>query len=119
MSSAEQNYNIHNKKLLAIVKCLDQWRVYAEEASELNIYTDHKNLVSFTTMKILNQRQVRWSELLKQYKFKISYTSEKDNSRADALSWWSDYMKTKEVFNRSILKLTTMIHYYLQTQSMS
>ena len=54
MSPAEQNYNIHDKELLAIVKCLDQWRVYTEEALELNIYTDYKNLVSFTTTKILN-----------------------------------------------------------------
>ena len=54
MSSAEQNYDIHDKELLTIMECLDQWRVYAEGASGLNIYTDHKNLVSFTTTKILN-----------------------------------------------------------------
>ena len=105
MSPAEQNYDIHDKELLTIVECLDQWRVYAEGAPGLNIYTDHKNLVSFTTTKVLNRRQVRWSELLGQYKFKISYTPGKDNGRADALSRRSDYMETKEVFNRSILKI--------------
>ena len=105
MSPAEQNYNIHNKKLLTIVECLNQWRIYTEEASEFNIYTDYKNLVSFTTIKILNWKQVRWLKLLKQYKFKISYTPGKDNSRANALSQQSNYMKTKEVFNKSILKI--------------
>ena len=107
MSPAEQNYDIHDKELLAIVECLDQWRVYAEGAPGLNIYTDHKNLVSFTTTKVLNRRQVRWSELLGQYKFKISYTPGKDNGRADALSRRSDYMGTKEVFNQSILKINS------------
>ena len=55
MSSAEQNYDIHDKELLVIVECLDQWWVYAEGASGLNIYTDHKNLVSFIMTKVLNR----------------------------------------------------------------
>ena len=59
LSSAEQNYDIHDKELLAIVISLEQWRVYAERASELIIFTDHKNLLHFTTTKQLNRRQVR------------------------------------------------------------
>ena len=71
MSPAEQNYDIHDKELLAIVQALQQWRVYAEGAPSLIIYSDHKNLTTFTTTKELNRRQVRWAELLGQYKFKI------------------------------------------------
>lgn len=92
MTPAEQNYDIHNKKLLAIVAALQHWRVYAEGAPGLIIYSDHKNLTTFTTTKQLNRRQVRWSELLGQYKFRIQYTPGRDNGRADALSRRPDYM---------------------------
>ena len=86
MTQAEQNYDIHNKELLAVVNALEHWRVYAESSSELTILTDHKNLTMFTTTKKLNRRQVRWAELLGQHKFKILYTPGRDNGRADALS---------------------------------
>ena len=59
MSAAEQNYNIHDKELLAVVYTLQNWRVYAESCSDLTIFTDHKNLLNFTTTKELNRRQVR------------------------------------------------------------
>lgn len=104
MTPAEQNYDIHDKELLAIVAALQHWRVYAEGAPSLTILTDHKNLLTFTTTKVLNRRQVRWSELLGQYKFKIQYTPGKDNGRADALSRRIDYMEGKEAIQHSILQ---------------
>jgi transposase InsO family protein len=104
MTPAEQNYDIHDKELLAIVAALQHWRVYAEGAPSLTILTDHKNLLTFTTTKVLNRRQVRWSELLGQYKFKIQYTPGKDNGRADALSRRIDYMEGKEAIIHSILQ---------------
>ena len=70
----------------------------------MTIYTDHKNLLYFTTTKSLNQRQTRWLELLGQYKFEIKYTLGKDNGRADALSRQSDYIDSKESVLHSILK---------------
>ena len=48
---------------------------------------------------------MRQSERLKQYKFKIQYISEKNNSRADALSRRNNYIKTKKLFNYNILKI--------------
>ena len=95
MSQAEQNYNIHDKELLAVVNALEHWRVYVESSSELTILTDHKNLTTFTTTKKLNRQQVRWAELLGQHKFKILYTPGQDNGRADALSQ-KDYMEDDE-----------------------
>jgi len=101
----EQNYDVHDKKLLAIVVFLKSWRVYIEKLSKLTILTNHKNLVHFIIIKQLNRRQIRWLKRLKQYKFKIQYTLEKDNDRADALSRRSDHIKTKKSFNYSILKI--------------
>jgi hypothetical protein len=104
---AKENYDVHDKELMAIVSCLEHWRIYAESCSALTIYTDHKNLVNFTTTKTLNRRQVRWSEMLGQYKFKVVYTPGKDNGRADALSRRPDIAGTKEVINTAILKVNS------------
>ena len=72
MTGPELNYNIHNKELLAIVEALTTWRVYLEGTKDpVQIYTDHKNLLYWTTTKELNRRQVRWSEKLANYNFKI------------------------------------------------
>ena len=105
LSPTRQNYDIHDKELFAIIASLKTWRVYVEEALELTIYIDHKNLLQFTITKHLNRRQVRWSKLLEQYKFKIQYTPRKENERANALSRRIDHMNSKKVFNHNIFKV--------------
>ena len=105
MSPAEQNYEIYDKELLAIVAALRHWRIYCEGASGLTIYSDHKNLQYFTTTKDLSRRQCRWSELLGQYQFDIIYTPGKDNGRADALSRRIDYMEDTSSKPQRILKI--------------
>ena len=105
MTPAEQNYEIYDKELLAIVAALRHWRVYCEGASGLTIYSDHKNLTFFTTTKVLTRRQMRWSELLGEYKFEIVYTPGRENGRADALSRRSDYMEGHEPQQHRVLRI--------------
>ena len=91
MTSAELNYDIHDKELLAIVEALREWRTYLQGAQHLTkIYTDHKNLTYFTTIKVLNRRQVRWAELLATYDFQIIYKKGSENLKADILSRRTD-----------------------------
>ena len=53
--SAEMSYEIHDKELLAIVNAFKQWRVYLEGPKhEVQVYSDHKNLLYFITTKVLN-----------------------------------------------------------------
>ena len=60
LTPLELNYNIYNKKLLAIVIVLKKWRVFLQRTAELFIIkTDYKNLTGFLTTKELNYRQVR------------------------------------------------------------
>jgi hypothetical protein len=47
---------------------------------------DYKNLTGFLTTKKLNQRQVRWAEILVKYYFKIKHIKGTDNIKADILS---------------------------------
>jgi len=50
------------------------------------VKTDHKNLIGFLITKELNQRQVKWAEILIKYYFEIQYTKSIDNAQVDALS---------------------------------
>jgi len=60
LNATEQNYEIHNKEMLVVIRCLEAWRHYLEEAKqEFKIWTDYKNLQYFITSQKLNQRQVR------------------------------------------------------------
>jgi len=45
LNATEQNYEIHDKEMLAVIRCLEAWRHYLERAKlEFEIWTDHKNL---------------------------------------------------------------------------
>ena len=58
-TKSELNYKIHNKELLVIVKAFKQWKTYLKRLKHsIQIYTDHKNLIYFTIIKVLNRQQV-------------------------------------------------------------
>jgi len=45
LNAMEQNYKIHDKEMLAVIRCLEAWRHYLEGAKlEFEIWTDYKNL---------------------------------------------------------------------------
>ena len=96
MISAELNYDIHDKELLAIVAIFQMWRIYVEKVSEIIVFMDYKNLINFCTIKKLNRQQVRWLELFLFYKFRIKYRLGKNNSRADTLSRRLDIINNYE-----------------------
>jgi len=107
MTGPELNYDIHDKELLAVVESLRQWRVYLEGTKyPVQIYTDHKNLLYWTTTKQLNRRQVRWAETLASYDFRINHVRGTENGRADALSRRPDYSEGVQPQPASILKLS-------------
>jgi len=56
LSDTERNYKIHNKKMLAIVRCLEAWRHFLEgTVVKFKIWTDHKNLEYFMKAQKLNR----------------------------------------------------------------
>jgi len=56
LSPVEWNYEIHDKKMLAIIRVLEEWRHFLEGARHpVEIWTDHKNLEYFMTAKKLNR----------------------------------------------------------------
>jgi hypothetical protein len=82
----ECNYEIHDKELLAVVRCLEEWDAELRSVKSFKVITDHKNLEYFMKPKMLSERQIRWAALLSRFNMEILYRPGKQNVRADALS---------------------------------
>ena len=93
MIPAEQNYEMHDQELLAIVKSFKHWRHYLEGSQQpVEVLTDHANLRYFMVMKELSRRQARWAEYLAAFDFDIQYRKGSMNS-VDGPSWRPDYVE--------------------------
>ena len=92
LSSVEQNYEIYDKEMLAIICTLKEWRHFLKEATHLvEIWTDHKNLEYFMTAKKLNCCQACWSLHLARFDFLLHYHPERTMGKPDALSRRADH----------------------------
>jgi len=88
----EQNYEIHNKEILAIICALEEWRHFLEGATHLvEIWTDHKNLEYFIMVKKLNRRQACWSLHLARFDFLLHHCLGRTMGKPDALSRRADH----------------------------
>jgi hypothetical protein len=87
LTPAECNYGIGDKELLAIVVAFEEWRPHLLGTKDpILVLTDHNNLQTFLTKKLLNRRQARWALELSEYNFKIVYRPGPKNAKADALT---------------------------------
>ena len=110
MQTAEVNYDIHDKELLIIVYCCKEWRVQLQRTKKkFIIYSDHKNLLHFISIKQLTRRQAKWSELLREYNFTLKHVSEEENDRANALNRRSNYDESKQVIKTLFKQQDTML----------
>ena len=98
LSDAERNYTVHDKELLAIIDAFSHWRHYLMgTCSPFTVFTDHRNLIYFTSSRELSRRQARWSETLAGFNFNLIYRPGAQNGRADALSRRPDYFTEEYV----------------------
>ena len=87
MIPAKTRYETHDGELLAIIEAFKTWRNYLERSQhEVLILTNHNNFCHFMKTKSLSSRQVRWTQKLFHYHFRIDYHQGKANRVADALS---------------------------------
>ncbi len=97
LTSAEKNYPIYDKELLAIVESLEHWRHLLKGTSiPFTIFSDHRNLLYQKKPEKMSQRLVRWALFLSKFNFKIVYRAGSLNSKADALSRRPDYASNEE-----------------------
>ncbi len=87
LSSAERNYDVGDKELLAMKAALEEWRHWLEGSKySFTVLTDHLNLEYLRTAKRLNPRQARWSLFFSRFDFTVTYRPGSKNTKADALS---------------------------------
>jgi hypothetical protein len=92
LSAVEQNYEIHDVEMLAVMRALEEWTHYLEGARQpFEIWTDHKNLEYFRTAQKLNQRQARWSLFLSRFNFTLHHKPGCTMGKPDTLSRWADH----------------------------
>ena len=92
LNDVERNYEIHDKELLAIIRGLQEFRHLLEGAAhQVEIITDHRNLLYFMTAQSLNRRQARWSLFLSRFDFRIIHRPGKSSTKPDALSHRADH----------------------------
>ena len=88
----EQNYEIHDKEILAIICVLEEWRHFLEGVIHpVEIWTDHKNLEYFMTAKKLNRRQARWSLHLARFDFLLYHCPRRTMGKPNALARRADH----------------------------
>ncbi|KAF8749889.1 K02A2.6-like [Rhizoctonia solani] len=78
-SGAEANYDTHDKELLAIIKALEEWRIFLEATDK--------------PARTFNRRHARWRIFLSNFNFEIHYRPGKQSGKPDALSRRADYVK--------------------------
>jgi len=92
LSSVEQNYEIHDKEMLAIIYVLEEWRHFLEGAIYLvEIWTDHKNLKYFMMAKKLNHCQACWFLYLARFDFLLHHRPRCTMGKLDTLSRRADH----------------------------
>jgi len=87
LSDTERNYEIHDKEILVVVRCLEAWRYFLEGAMmKFEIWTDHKNLEYFMKAQKLNRRQARWALYLLRFNFMLKHVPGSKMEKVDSLS---------------------------------
>ena len=86
-SPAEQNYDIYDRELLAVIRALKSWRHYLHGSPfPVQVFTDHKNLTYFRSPQNLNRQQARWLIDLADFDLKMVHVPGKLLAGPDTLS---------------------------------
>ncbi|KAK3524084.1 hypothetical protein QTP70_018005 [Hemibagrus guttatus] len=87
LTTAEANYDVGNRELLAIKASLEEWRRWLEGARHpFQVLTNHRNLEYLHGANRLNPRQARWALFFTRFRFMVTYRPGSKNVKADALS---------------------------------
>ena len=90
---AEQNYQVYDLELLAVICALKAWRPYLISPPELTIfYTDHQNITYFRLPQDLTAHQMCWHSILQEYPICFMHISGHKNGALDLLLWMAHFV---------------------------
>ena len=110
MQSVKRNYKTHDGKLLAIIEAFHQWRHYLQYLlHEVLVLTDYNNLRRFMDEKKFSVWQIKWTQELFTYNFRINYRLSTCNP-VDGLSQKLNFLET----DNNAIKVNKRCLYRLQ-----
>ncbi len=116
-TTTEQNYDIYDQELLAIVKVLQQWRTYLLGSPHpILIHMDHFNLQYWKEPRKINWRVAQEFQELSEYDFVLKHIPGTTNTKADTLSQHTTRDIGKDN-NNDIVVLPTKV--FINTTTMS
>ncbi|CCO32327.1 hypothetical protein RSOLAG1IB_10967 [Rhizoctonia solani AG-1 IB] len=90
---AKQNYDTHDKELLAIIQSFEHWHIYLEGTTlPITVFTNHCNLEYWKESCTFNCRHAHWHLLLAGFHFQIMYHPGKQSTKPDALSQRANHL---------------------------
>ena len=107
LNKMKQNYAIHNKEILAVIRGLEAWKHLLEGTKfKFEVQTDHKNLEYFIKVQKLNQRQARQALYLSRFDFTLKHVPGMRMGKVDSLNrrpnWKIEVKKDNE--NQQLIK---------------
>jgi deoxyuridine 5'-triphosphate nucleotidohydrolase len=91
-SEAERNYDTSNRELNVVISALKHWRQYLVGTKKpFEIWTDHQNLLFWSSPQNLIRRHARWVLILADYDFTLYHIPRDKNKWANALSRMPQY----------------------------
>ena len=92
LNKIERNYEIYDKKMLAVICCLKAWRHFLQGSrSKFKVWMNYKNLEYFMSNQKLNHRQARWALYLSRFNFVLKHIPGSKMEKADRLSRRPDW----------------------------
>ena len=83
----QQNYDIYDRELLAVILALEKWCQYLQGTQHpVTIITNHKNLSYIKNPHKLSRQQAQWSLFLQDFNIVWQVTPGSKMAPADALS---------------------------------
>ena len=102
-----RKYEIHNKKMLAVIKGLENWKHLLENVKfKFDVWTDYKNLEYFMKAQNLSRKQAYWILYLSRSNFTLKHVLETKMEKADELSRRLDWKLgvEKDNENQTLIK---------------
>ena len=73
-TTSKINYRVYNKEPTVIISAFDEWQLYlAGVQHRMHVLINHKNLIYFTTSRMLNWIHAHWLSFLSDYDFEILF----------------------------------------------